>query len=408
MIIARAVRNFIRRRPRWIEESKHGIFPSQIESCAAETVGELQKAGYEAHIVGGAVRDLLLGIAPKDFDVSTSATPHEVRKIFRASRIIGRRFQIVHVYRRRGDWRNFVEVATFRADGGETARNEHGRILADNVFGTAAEDAARRDFTCNALFYNPENGRIADYLGGYEDIRRRRLTMIGDPATRFRQDPVRMLRALRLECKLGLSPGRPILRALNECAGLLADISPSRLFDETAKIINSGAATSIFRRCAECGIAEHALPNAAEDEFAQKVLAATDARRAGGGEVSLSFVMAGLFWQPLCEKWRGLCGENVPPVRAMERALAEFPISDNVIPRRVVARMMDIYFLQARMETRRIARRAAALLHHPQFARAVAFAALRTDQGAAEIANWWRDYHRADSAGRRALVAKDK
>lgn len=406
--IARAVRNLIRRRPKRIDESRHGIRSSQIDSHAAETVRELQAAGYETYIVGGAVRDLLLGIAPKDFDISTAATPREVRRVFRASRMIGRRFQIVHVYRRRGEWRNFVEVTTFRADGEEVVRSESGRILADNFFGNAAEDAMRRDFTCNALFYNPADGRIIDYLGGYDDIRRRRLMMIGSPAVRFRQDPVRMLRALRLECKLGLSPDRPMLRALREHAELLADIAPSRLFDETAKIVNSGAAADIFRRCGECGISEYALPDAAEDKFARAVLQATDARRAADKEVSLSFVMAGLFWAPIAKEWRALRDKGESPVQAMEKAINAAPAGGKMVPRRIVARMMDIYFLQARLESRRGNRRAGGILRHPLFPRAVAFAALRADSEAAETAKWWSSYQRAGSAERRALAEKRK
>lgn len=403
-IVARAVKNLMRRRPKRIDESRHGILRSQIDSHAADAVRRLQEAGFETYIVGGAVRDLLLGIAPKDFDISTAATPREVRKLFRNSRVIGRRFQIVHLYRGRGRWRDYIEVTTFRADGADVVRNESGRILHDNTFGNAAEDAMRRDFTCNALFYNPADGRITDYLGGCEDIKRRRLAVIGSPSARFRQDPVRMLRALRMECKLGLVPDRATLRALRDHAGLLADIAPSRLFDETVKMLNSGASAEIFRRCSECGVAKYALPAAAESDFARAVLQKTDERRAAQKEVSLSFITAALFWQQLAEEWHKLRDAGAPPVRAMEQAVSAATFSENrIVPRRILARATDLYFLQARFESRRGLRRAGAVLRHPLFPRAVAFAAMRTDSGGAEAAKWWGDYARAGSAARKKM-----
>ena len=407
MILARAVKSLIRRRPKRIGESDHCIRKSQIESAAAAAVQRLQDAGFETYIVGGAVRDLLLGIAPKDFDISTSATPKEIRKLFRRSRIIGRRFQIVHLYRNRG-WRDYIEVTTFRADGEAVARNASGRIINDNMFGSAAEDAIRRDFTCNALFYNPADGEIIDYAGGASDIRRRKLVVIGGPSVRFRQDPVRMLRALRMECRLGLSPDRATVRALKENAALLADIAPSRLFDEASKIINSGAAAAIFHRCAEFGMSQYALPASAEDEFAKAILKSTDERRAADKEISLSFVAAGLFWTRLSERWHALQKEGAPPVRAMEQAIsgAEF-WQGKITPRRIIARAVDLFFLQARFESsRRGVRRASGVLRHPLFARAIAFAEMRTDSGGKESAKWWREYQTASAAVRKKMAAK--
>ena len=406
--IVKAVKKIFRPRPRKIAAARHGIAPSGIDSDAADAVARLQKAGHETYIVGGAVRDLLLGAAPKDFDLSTAAMPEEIKKLFRRARIIGRRFRIVHIpIYRRGAARKVIETSTFRADGEEVVHDAGGRILADNSYGTAAQDALRRDFSCNALFYNPADGRIIDYAGGYEDIRRRRLSVIGAPAARFRQDPVRMLRALRFESKLGLSLDQKTRRAVRANAGLLADIAPSRLFDEAVKIIQSGRAADIFKNCAGCGVAKYMLPEA-KDSFARAVLEDADRRRAGGKEVSLSFILAAIFWPPVGRRWDELRRKGAPPVRAMEDAASAAEFSENrTVPRRLVGRVKDLYFLQARFEASRMTlRRAADILRHPLFVRGTAFAALRKDSGAAETAEWWRAYRQADAERRKQLLEK--
>ncbi|MBE8158431.1 MAG: polynucleotide adenylyltransferase PcnB, partial [Betaproteobacteria bacterium] len=366
----RAVKKIFRTRAKRIAAARHGIAASDIDADAADAVARLQKAGHEAYIVGGAVRDLLLGAAPKDFDVSTAAMPDEIKKLFRRARVIGRRFQIMHLPIYRRGVRKVIETATFRADGDEVVHDGRGRILTDNSYGDAAQDAFRRDFSCNALFYNPADGCIIDYAGGYEDIRRRRLCVIGAPAVRFRQDPVRMLRALRFESKLGLAMDNNARRAVRANAALLADIAPARLFDEAVKIIQSGRAADIFRNCAECGLARHVLP-AAAGPFARKILEDADRRRAADKEISLSFVLAGLFWPPVAQRWGELRGEGAPPVRAMEAAAAAAEFTENpTVPRRLTARVMDLYFLQARFEARMTLRRATGIMRHPLFARA--------------------------------------
>lgn len=399
--IVRAVKTMFSPRAKKIAAARHGIAAADIDADAADAVAKLQKAGYEAYIVGGAVRDLLLGAAPKDFDVSTAAMPEEIRKLFRRSRIIGRRFRIVHLPIYRRGVRKIIETATFRADGDQVVHDRSGRILTDNSYGDAGQDALRRDFTCNALFYNPADGRIIDYAGGFDDIRRRRLRVIGAPAARFRQDPVRMLRALRFEAKLGLAMDNAARRAVRANAGLLSDIAPARLFDESVKIIQSGRAADIFQNLAECGLAEHVLP-AAAGTFSQKILRDADRRRAEGKEISLSFVLAGLFWPPVGEKWGELRRDGAPPVRAMETAAGMADFGGNpTVPRRLLARVMDLYFLQARMEARMTLRRAVGVLRHPLFVRAVAFAELR---GAAETAQWWREYQKAGGDKRKTML----
>ena len=406
-MIVRAVKKLLRRRPkpRYIDASVHGIRPHDIDSDAADAVAKLRRAGHESYIVGGAVRDLLLNITPKDFDVSTAATPGEVRRLFRRARIIGRRFKIVHLTAYRDGVRRLIEITTFRGDGGNVVSDAGGRILQDNTFGDASEDAVRRDFTCNALFYNPEDRRIMDYIGGYEDILSKRLRIIGDPDSRFCEDPVRILRALRLHSKLGMTLGRPLHAAICQHAPLLADISPSRLFDEVVKVANSGYAAPVFADYVRFGIAPHILPVLAlAGDFAFAVLESTDRRQSEGSPISLSFMLAGLFWPKVEKEWLFQRREKKqPPVRAMEIALDTADFNDNpIIPRRVVGRIIDLYFLQARMEARISFRRAAALTRHPLFNRAVAFAELRQNGGA----KWWDEYKRADTEERKRMVEK--
>lgn len=402
--IATAIKNLMRRKPKRIAAAQHGIDTSDIDGNAKRAVSRLQKAGFETYVVGGAVRDLLLNVSPKDFDLATAATPPEVRKLFRRSRIIGRRFKIVHLpVHRRGE-RDIIEVTTFRADGDEVVHNEQGRILTDNFFGNAGEDAVRRDFSCNALFYNPTNGQIVDYVGGYEDILRRRLSVIGAPDKRFQQDPVRMLRALRMEFKLGLAMNKSARNALRANADLLSDIAPSRLFDEAVKMLLSGAAVEIFAHCAKYGIIGHFLP-VAEGKFARYILQTADSRHRDAKQISLSFILAGLFWPPVAKKWHEIRREGAHSVRAMESAITSATFSDNgIVPRRLIARVMDLYFLQARLCARMTVRRATAIVRNPLFSRALAFAELCDDEHAAADADWWRRYGNADAAARQQLI----
>ncbi|MGU9950754.1 MAG: polynucleotide adenylyltransferase PcnB [Gammaproteobacteria bacterium WSBS_2016_MAG_OTU1] len=402
-MIVRAVKKLFSRRPRVINADVHGITLKQIDSDAQAAVKKLQKAGYETYLVGGAVRDLLLQASPKDFDVSTAATPTEVRAIFRRARIIGRRFKIVHLTSYRHGQRYVIEVTTFRTDGEGVVEDEAGRILRDNTFGNAAQDAVRRDFTCNALFYDPSKQQILDYVGGYKDIKNHKLCMIGSPIIRFREDPVRIIRALRLYGKLGLQIDKSLSTAARKCAPLLADIAPSRLFDETIKIINSGAAAATFASCAEFGIDKYILPSMTYDKFSEALLKQSDSRNKAGKEISLSFMLAGLFWTPVSEKWNEFRGGGMQSVRAMEKALDTISFATPaIVPRRIIARLIDVYFLQSRMETPPSYRRANGLLRHPLFKRAVAFAALREDGKV--IAKWWKNYQSADAEQRAELI----
>src|SRR3989440_6002454 len=235
-------RLFKARQPKIVPVSAHGITRERISPCALKVTQTLQEHDHTAFVVGGAVRDLMLGWQPKDFDVATSATPEAVRELFRRSRIIGRRFRIVHVM----CGRETVEVSTYRgsvADAeGQRVADEHGRLLRDNVFGTQEQDAIRRDFTVNALFYDPATQQVWDYHGGVEGLKKKRLRMIGDPEQRYREDPVRMLRAVRLSASRGLDIDEPTREPLKSLTLLLANVPPARLFDEMLKLLLSGYA----------------------------------------------------------------------------------------------------------------------------------------------------------------------
>lgn len=251
--------------PKEISVHSHRINPQLISPNAVKVTHVLQEAGYHAYIVGGAVRDLLLGIAPKDFDVATNATPEEVQKLFKRSRLIGRRFQIVHVtfYGNGRDRQEIIEVSTFRALLQEEGEHlaESGRILRDNVWGSQAEDAARRDFTINAMYYDPRTQVVLDYHHGIDDIQKRVLRMIGNPTQRYREDPVRMLRAVRFAAKTGFSIDPQTLTPIQELAPLIHDVPGARLFDEMLKLLMSGHAWASLQKLREVGLSRDSYPS---------------------------------------------------------------------------------------------------------------------------------------------------
>ena len=300
--------------PAVIAPSKHGIRREALSNGSRRTVETLQQHGYLAYVVGGAVRDLLAGIKPKDYDVATNATPEQVRQCFRRSRIIGRRFQIVHVMM----GQETIEVTTFRghhddSSGQRAQTDDQGRVLRDNVFGTQLEDAARRDFTVNALYFDPKTETIIDYHHGVADIKQKTLRMIGDPATRYREDPVRMLRAVRLAAKLDLSIDPAARRPIRELAELVGNIPPSRLFDEMLKLLTSGHAVKCLERLREEGLHHGLLPlldvileQPLGERFVMLALANTDRRVRAGKPISPGFLFATLLWHEVLAKWEAL------------------------------------------------------------------------------------------------------
>jgi poly(A) polymerase len=406
-------------RPTIFGPEKHAIRREDISRCARRTCEELQRAGHATFVVGGAVRDLLLGRKPKDFDVATSATPEDVRAVFRRSRIIGRRFQIVHVL----CGPETVEVSTFRAhfarepDAGNT--DEHGRMLSDNVFGTQTEDALRRDFTVNALFYDPVKEEIWDYVHGLKDLKAKKLVMIGDPATRYREDPVRMLRAARLAAKLGLEIDPRTRAPIQDLRHLLENVPQARLFEEILKLLLSGNAVECVRVLRELELHHGLLPlldTALDDPeagpFALAALRATDERLAEGKPVSPAFLLAALLWGQVernLRKFESKGQATVPALHAAMHEALDVQRDSLAIPRRFDATMKELWLLQPRF-LQRGGQRPYRLLEHPRFRAAYDFFALRAASANApqEAAQWWERFQDAGPDERERMLVSEE
>src|SRR5512134_1928501 len=323
-------RIFRAQQPTIIRHEAHGISRDRISACARKAADTLQAHNFTAFVVGGAVRDLVLGWQPKDFDVATNATPEQVRELFRRSRIIGRRFRLVHVM----CGREMVEVSTYRGgvvtdeESDERTSDEHGRILRDNVFGTQEQDATRRDFTINALFYDPATQEVWDYHDGVADLKKRRLRMIGDPERRYREDPIRMLRAVRLAASRGLEIDAATRRPIRRLAGLLAHVPPSRLLDEMLKLLLSGHAAEGVAQLRKEGLHHGVLPlldaamgRAAGERFVIAALQSTDERVRADKPVSPGFLFAALLWPEVLAEWKVLEEKGGPPIPALYQAM---------------------------------------------------------------------------------------
>ena len=404
------------REPEVFKGSKIGIDHRLASHAAVRTVEELQKAGHRAFIVGGAVRDLMLGVRPKDFDVATDAEPEQVQRLFRRARIIGRRFRLVHVM----FGPETIEVSTFRAlQADDVDIDEHGRVLRDNVFGEQHEDATRRDFTVNALYYDPVSDKVLDYHHGVKDLKARMLRMIGHPEHRYREDPVRMLRAVRLSAKLGFRIDDATRRPIRELADLIRHVPNARLFDEMLKLLHSGNAYDGLRQLREEGLHHGCLPlldlvfepqKPESEAFIRLALTSTDQRVHDRKPVSAGFLFAALLWNLVRENWaqRHAQGEHlIPALTAAIDEVIDHHLDALAIQRRYVADMREIWLMQPRFEKRQQAN-AARLMEHLRFRAGYDFLLLRADSGHcdAELAQWWSDYIEADHAGRLALIAK--
>jgi poly(A) polymerase len=406
-------------RPVIYARDKHAIEKEAISRCAKRTCEELQRAGYLAFVVGGAVRDLLLGRRPKDFDIATSATPEEVRSVFRRSRIIGRRFQIVHVL----CGAETVEVSTFRAhftrEPEDDHRDEHGRMLSDNIFGTQAEDALRRDFTVNALFYDPVKEEVWDYVHGLKDLKARKLVIIGDAKTRYREDPVRMLRAARLAAKLGLEIDAGTRAPISELKHLLENVPQARLFEEILKLLLSGNAVECVRVLRELELHHGLLPlldTALEDPdtgpFAMAALRATDERLAADKPVSPAFLLAALLWGSVEKNLKKFEDEGQPTIPALHEAMhqaLDLQRDTLAIPKRFDATMKELWLMQPRF-LQRGGHRPYRLLEHPRFRAAYDFFALRAASANApqEAARWWEQFQDASADERERMLVSDE
>jgi poly(A) polymerase len=394
-----------------VPRAGHNISRANISPGALKVLYRLKDAGYQAFLVGGAVRDLLLGLYPKDFDIATNAHPEEVRKLFRNCRLIGRRFHLAHV--RFG--MEIIEVATFRAahteidedhgvdETGHRVLDEHGRILRDNLYGTIEEDVWRRDFTANALYYNIEDFSIWDYVGGVPDAEARVLRMIGDAETRYREDPVRMLRAARFAAKLGftLHPGTEA--PLHRLAYMLDSVPSARLFDETTKLMLTGSAVASFDLLLRLGLLAHLMPDVAAavaeapDSPGAKLLRLglenTDARVRADKSVTPTFLFAVLLW-PAILRAAGAPEGPLPSDPQLLLTACDEVLGRQMrrisVPKRFSLPMRDLVMLQPRFE-RRAGRRALRLLEHPKFRAAYDLLLLRAAAGEIdpELADWW-------------------
>jgi len=369
-----------------IPRQQHAISRKDINANALRVLRRLRKAGFEAYLVGGAVRDLLAGQCPKDFDVATDARPEQVRHLFRNCRLIGRRFRLAHVMY----GREIIEVATFRAcddDGSGARRIENGALVRDNVYGTIEEDALRRDFTCNALYYALEDFSVRDYVGGFNDVSARCLRLIGEPEQRYREDPVRMLRAIRLAAKLGFSIDPATAAPIPHLADLLNQAAPARLFEEVLKLFLSGHAQTSFHLLESYGLLPVLLPESAAALGANRCgvlrrlllagLENTDQRVADGLPVSPAFLFALLLWPAFCKTLAHLQQQGVALEEAQRRAADRVTVHQlNIctLPRRFSWPMQEIWLLQSRFRQRR---RVAHFLTHPRFRAAFDFLLLR-------------------------------
>ena len=418
--------------PHIISQKEHGINAALIPDYAKQVPLALQQAGFDAFLVGGAVRDLLLGIRPKDFDVATNAKPAEVKEIFRRARIIGRRFQIVHV----PFGPNIVEVSTFRAlisqkdtqhlkpkerlRHADSAVQHHiadaqGRILRDNVWGKQDEDAARRDFTVNALYYDPNTQCIHDYHGGLKDLQQKALRMIGNPEVRYREDPVRMLRVVRFAAKLGFSIDSATQRPIREMATLINDVPSARLFDEMLKLLLSGHAWACLTQLRSEGLHHGLLPlldvvleQPMGEKFIQLALSQTDNRIRTDRSVSPGFLFASLLWHQVLEKWEIYKAQGESSFPALQQAISVVLDSQTeklAIHRRFTSDMREIMALQPRFE-KLSGQAPLRLFENPRFRAAYDFFLLRCESGElpSELGQWWTTFTSVDAEERKNML----
>lgn len=410
---------------RVIPESEHQIPRRHLDDNAMKVVYRLEDAGYEGYLVGGCIRDLLMQKQPKDFDIATSAHPEEAEALFRRGRLIGRRFKLLHV--RFG--RDIIEVATFRAShdhdkaGKDNARTaDTGMIVRDNVYGTIEEDALRRDFTVNALYYDAKDHSLIDFANGYRDIQNRCLRMIGDASERYREDPVRMLRAARFAAKLGFDIEPGTAQPIHELAPLMRNVAAARLFDEVLKLLQSGHGEASFRQLKRFGLFQYLFPltdEALDDEdypvetLVVNALCNTDRRLAQGKSVTPAFLFAALLWYPLQRRMQQLEDEtDLPPVPRLHEAANQIlgeQVKHTAIPRRFSTPVREIWELQLRLP-RRQGKKADQLMEQPRFRAAYDLLLLRENSGEdlGGLSQWWTDYQAANPISRREMMPQEQ
>ncbi|MFC3033179.1 polynucleotide adenylyltransferase PcnB [Pseudoalteromonas fenneropenaei] len=414
--------------PLLVPRSEHGISRKQFSPNAIKVLYRLKDAGYEAYLVGGCIRDILLGIEPKDFDVVTNAKPEEIKRLFRNCRLIGRRFRLAHIV----FGQEIIEVATMRGHHQENESedetpathishaSDEGQLLRDNVYGTIEEDAERRDFSINALYYSINDFSIRDYANGLAAIKARKIELIGDPETRYREDPVRMLRAVRFATKLDMSIAPATRAPIPQLADLLSNIPAARLFEECLKLFLNGKAEANFLMLRELGLFKYLFPatdkalnqdqSGFNQRFIQQMFANTDERINADKKVTPAFIFAALLWQPLKQRaetimQRDSMLEHDAYNIAMNQVLAD-SARHVAVPKRFTIGARDIWHLQLRLD-KRAGQRAYRLSLQPKFRAAYDFLLLRVASGETalqELADWWTNYLEKDTQGQKTMV----
>ena len=400
-----------------IPRSKHEISRKNISPNALKVLYRLKDGGYDAYLVGGCIRDLLLGLKPKDFDVVTNATPDEIKSLFRNCRLIGRRFRLAHIV----FGREIIEVATLRGHHQESAQQqtEHGQLLRDNVYGTIEEDAERRDFSINALYYSIADYAILDFAHGVQAINERNIQLIGDPETRYREDPVRMLRAVRFATKLDMNISPDTGNPIYELAPMIANIPAARLFEEALKLFMHGEALKNYELLRDFGLFQHMFPvisevfgdpESKEERLLRQVFINTDKRIRSGKKVTPAYIFAALLWYPLESKANQLMFEGGLAMHdAYNLSMAEI-LTEHCktvsLPKRFSMTTRDIWQLQLRLP-KRAGKRAERLAEHPKFRAGYDFLLLRSDiEGGdlVEIAQWWTRYQEVEPYMQRKMA----
>ena len=397
-----------------LDAKEHGIDPKLVSSNAIRVTSSLQDAGFKAFLVGGAVRDLLLGVKPKDFDIATNATPEQVKRLFRRAFIIGKRFQIVHVM----FGQDLLEVTTFRGSSSDGApKDEHGRVLRDNTFGEQHEDAIRRDFTINAMYYDPASQIVLDYHGGIADIRNKTLRIIGVPEERYREDPVRLLRVVRFAARLNFTIAPDTRAPIAVMAPLINNVPAARVFDEMLKLLMSGHALACLQQLRKEGLHHGLLPlldvvleQPLGEKFVRLALASTDERVREGKPVSPGFLFASLLWHQVVEKWNAYQAAGEYPIPALHLAADDVLNTQTdklALQRKIASDMRDIWAMQPRFD-RRVGKTPYKLLEHLRLRAGYDFLLLRCASGEidSEIGEWWTEFIAGDGAEREELLTK--
>lgn len=414
---ASSVERAERAEPQRLTRKEHDISRKDISENTLKVLYRLKKHGYQAYLVGGGVRDLLLGKHPKDFDVVTNALPEEIRKVFANCRLIGRRFRLAHVH----FGREIIEVATFRKyvehAHEDVAHSEAGLILRDNVYGSLEEDAWRRDFTVNALYYNIADFSVMDFTGGIQDLKAKRLRMIGDTQARYREDPVRMLRAIRFAAKLDFQLSPELVKPIPELKALITHVPSARLFEEMMKLFHSGAAQKAFELLIKYDLFGLIFPQTQaclEDKtyptqaLLEAVFANTDRRIAEDKTITPVFILAALLWHPILKRAQAYVDDGMKlfPARlkAIEECLSE-QLKRISMPRRIAYGAREVWVLQQRMFNPH-GKRAERLIQEPRFKAAFDFLLLRSQAGepVSDLAHWWESYLQSDEGERKRLV----